>query len=125
MINTAMGLDLQMNETTENFWAALALPPPPPPVAFYRLYYDKHGYLLFYSMENLPGNYIEIDQATFAAGSPRIRVVNGQLQHIKTNIVTKLVHSDQGQACDPRDIAVITSNENKQYWKLKVADETN
>jgi hypothetical protein len=114
-----------MNETTENFWAAWEIPPVTATPPFYRLYYDDQGYLLFYSMEDVPGNYIEIDQATFAAGSPRIKVVNGQLRHINTNVVSKLVPGDQGQACDPRDVAVISSCTNKQYWKLKAINETN
>jgi len=114
-----------MNETTENFWAAWALPQKPPTPAFYRLYHDEQGHLLFYSMEDVPGNYIEIDQVTFAAGSPRVRVVNGQLLHIKTNVVSKLVPSSQGQACDIRDVAIISnSSNNKQHWKLKATDET-
>jgi hypothetical protein len=75
-------------------------------------------------MEDVPGNYIEIDHETFAAGSPRVRVVNGQLRHIKTNVVSKLVPSSQGQACDIRDVAVISNDKDIQYWKLKATDET-
>ena len=113
-----------MNETTENFWAAWGLPQESPKPAFYRLYHDDQGYLLFYSMENVPGNYIEIDQVTFATGSPQVRVVDGRLLHIKTNAISKLVPSSQGQACDIRDVAVISNDKNTQYWKLKASDET-
>jgi len=113
-----------MNETTENFWAAWSLPRELPKPAFYRLYHDDQGYLLFYSMEDVPGNYIEIDHETFAAGSPRVRVVDGKLLHIKTNTISKLVPSSQGQACDTRDVAVISNHKNTQHWKLKATDET-
>ena len=113
-----------MNETTENFWAAWVLPQEPPTPVFYRLYHDEQGYLLFYSMEDVPGNYIEIDHEAFSAGSPRVRVVDGQLRHIKTNVSAKLVPSSQGQACDPRDVAVINNDKHAQYWKLKATDET-
>jgi hypothetical protein len=113
-----------MNETTENFWAAWAIPLEPPSPIFYRLYYDDDGYLLFYSMEDVPGNYIEIDQKTYAESSPRVRVVNGELKHIKTNVVTKLVPSTKGQACHPTDVCVISNSEQKQYWDLKATDET-
>jgi hypothetical protein len=75
-------------------------------------------------MEDVPGNYIEIDHETFAAGSPRVRVVDGQLRHIKTNVLAKLVPSSQGQACDPRDVAVISNDKTTQHWKLKATDET-
>ena len=114
-----------MNETTENFWAAWALPQEPSKPAFYRLYHDDQGYLLFYSMEDVPGNYIEIDHPTFAAGSPKVRVINGQLYHIKSISARKLVPSSIGQACDLRDVAVISNDKHTQYWKLKATDETN
>ena len=113
-----------MNKTTENFWAAWELPVELPTPIFYRLYYDDNGYFLFYSMEDVPGNYIEIDHETFATGSPRVRVVDGQLLHIKTNAISKLVPSSQGQACDIRDVAVISNDRHTQYWKLKATDET-
>ena len=113
-----------MNETTENFWAAWALPQEPPTPIIYRIYHDDHGNFLFYSMEDIPGNYIEIDHEAFSAGSPRVRVVDGQLRHIKTNVSAKLVPSSQGQACDPRDVAVINNDKHAQYWKLKATDET-
>ena len=113
-----------MNETTENFWAAWAIPVVPAKSPFYRLYYDDQGYLLFYSMEDVPGNYIEIDHETFATGSPRVQVVDGRLLHINTHVVLKLVPSSQGQACDPRDVAVISNDKTTQHWKLKATDET-
>ena len=116
-----------MDETTENFWAAWGLPQESPKPAFYRLYYDDQGYLLFYSMENVPGNYIEIDQVTFAAGSPRVQVVNGQLRHIKTDGVSKLIPADQGQLCDPRDVCVVvdTNLPTGIFWQHKLTHENN
>jgi hypothetical protein len=114
-----------MNETTENFWAAWALPQEPSKPIIYRIYHDDHGNFLFYSMEDIPGNYIEIDQPTFAAGLSGIRVINGKIHYIKTNALSKLVCSDQGHACDPRDVAVITTDKNRQYWKLKTTNDTN
>jgi len=114
-----------MDETTKNFWDAWALPVEPPQPIFYRLYYDDQGYLLSYSMEDIPGNYIEIDHSTYAAMSPRVRVIDGKLHHVKTNSVTKLVPSDAGQACDPRDVAVISESKHAQHWKIKDIYETN
>jgi hypothetical protein len=113
-----------MDETTKNFWEAWALPVDPPRPIFYRLYYDDQGYLLYYSMEDIPGNYIEIDQATYAALSPRVRVIDGKLHHIKTNSTRKLVPDKLGQACDPRDIAVISDSRSAKYWRMKETYET-
>jgi len=113
-------------ETTDNFWAVWDKPVEPAVAPFYRLYYDDLGNFLFYSMEAISGNYIEIDHATFTAANPQVKVVNGQLKFFQHTITTtKLIPSTAGQACDPRDITVIVNHENKKYWKLKALDETN
>ena len=44
---------------------------------FYRLYHDDHGNMLFYSMEDLPGNYIEIDVEDFRSNDVNVKVRNG------------------------------------------------
>lgn len=97
--------------TTDNFWAAFAAwePEPPKPV-FYRLYYTDSGNLLFYSMEDLPGNYIEIDQETFARGSLHVRVQDGKIIALPRRQITKLVPvaaDVDGVACDPQNVAVV------------------
>ena len=94
----------------EDFWAEVARLTQPQAEAkiFYRLYHDDQGRPLFYSMEDLPGNYIEIDQTTYAQGSSNVRVVDGKLIPIEKNLtVLKLKPGPHGTACDPRDICVI------------------
>ena len=107
----------------EDFWAEVARLTQPQPEAkiFYRLYHDVDGHPLFYSMEDLPGNYIEIDQPTFARSSSRVRVVDGKLIQIETNpAVGKLQPSNTGTPCDPRDICVVVSEEQSNTkWKKK------
>jgi len=113
------------NETTENFWAAFAQTPEIKPLKiFYRLYYDDHGNPLFYSMEDLPGNYIEIDAETYAESPSRVRVINGQLVKNIAPASTKLVPSEQGVTCDPRDICVIV-NESAPHtkWSLNTYEQ--
>lgn len=105
--------------TPEEFWAILHDVPEVAPV-FYRLYYNEHGEPLFYSMEDLPGNYIEIDQETFAHSPSNVRVVDGQLKKITTTTIRKLVPGAIGTCCDLRDICVVVSTEQPhQQWSIK------
>jgi hypothetical protein len=114
-------------ETTDNFWAAFnAWEPDPPKPVFFRLYYNESGNPTFYTMEDLPGNYIEIDAATFARASPTVRVVNGKLVELPRQQITKLVpvsDSIDGVACDPRNVAVVVDNTQPLVpytkWSLK------
>ena len=106
-----------MNE--QEFWAALA-PLPAPPEPAYRLYYNELGCPLFYSMEDLPGNYIEIDRETYQNTPPHIRVVNGKLIILETSVVHKLKPGDSGVPCDPRDICVVVdATQPHTKWSLK------
>jgi hypothetical protein len=104
--------------TEEEFWAALA-PVVAPPAPIYRLYYDDLGNPLFYSMEELPGNYIEIDFETWT-NPGHVRVVDGQLVKIKTATVRKLVPGNIGTSCHPDDIAVVVdASQTNTKWSLK------
>lgn len=110
------------NETTNNFWTVFnALPEFIPVQVFYRLYHDDQGKLLFYSMEDVPGNYIDIDQATFAESPSKVRVVHGQLIRINNVMTTKLIPSAaEGIACDSRDICVVVDKSQPHTkWNVK------
>jgi len=93
--------------TENDFWNALA-PVPAPPAPIYRLYYDDQGWPLFYSMESVPGNYIEIDYDTWH-NPANVRILNGILVRIKTVVVHKLVPGDIGTTCHPQDVAVVVN----------------
>lgn len=106
-----------MNE--QEFWAALA-PPPAPPEPVYRLYYDELGDPLFYSMENLPGNYIDMDQDSYFNTPSNIKVINGKLVILKTSVACKLKPGETGIACDPQDVCVVVSEAHPHTkWSLK------
>jgi len=108
--------------TEEEFWAVLANQPEPKPI-FYRAYYNSAGQVETYSMEDLPGNYIDVDQATYVV-TPNARVINGQLHVIKpASTVTKLVPGTTGTPCNPGDVCVvIDATENHIKWSLKTSE---
>ena len=103
----------------EEFWAILHAPVEVQPI-FYRLYYREDGTPICFSMEDLPHNYIEVDQAMYSRSPVNVRVVNGVLKETKpASIVKKLVPGPVGTACDPRDICVVTAQEPNIKWSLK------
>lgn len=117
--NTAMDCRPLMNDTTENFfkaWAEWDRQEPDP--VFFRLYYNKQGLPVTYSMEDLPGTYIDIDQATYAKSSYQVRVINGKLTHIDpTKIYSKLQPGDSGTSCHSQDVAVVVATPLNTRWK--------
>lgn len=97
--------------TPEEFWRILHDAPEPKPV-FFRLYHDDQGHPIIYSMENLSGNYIDVDSEIFARGSMDVRVVDGRLILIdRHNHATKLrPNHEHGTPCHPQDVCVIVDN---------------
>jgi hypothetical protein len=98
-----------MSNTTDNFWSVFGTPEPEVEKIepSYRLYHDDNGCPLFYSMEDLPGNYIEVDQETFSHSPSRVRVRDGKLLKVTVLTSTKLIPGDTGVACDPSDICIV------------------
>lgn len=100
--------------TPEEFWRTL-VDMPEAQTVFYRLYYDSAGVPLFYSMEDLPGTYIEIDQATYAKGDSNVRVRDGKLVELTWHTSSKIVPSTHGTQCHEKDVAIVVK-ENGTYW---------
>ena len=105
--------------TLEQAIAMLRAMPEPLPVSW-RLYYDDHGRPITYSMEALPGNYIEVDAATYQRGPLNVRVVNGELRYIKHTWSQKLVPSDSGTPCYSSDVSIVVDREPLQHWSRKL-----
>ena len=102
----------------EEFWAILHAMPEPQPV-FWRLYYNAAGEPITYSMEDLPGTYIEVDAETFARSPQNVRVREGQLIELKF-AVRRLVPTDTGTPCHPDNVAIVVDEtEPHQRWSMK------
>jgi len=108
--------------TAENFWKIWSESAVPTPEVFYRLYYNDNGSPVCYSMEDLPGNYVDVDINTYLVGSYNIRVVDQKLIHLPTvGAVTKLrPNASTGTACDPQDVCVVVDeNTSHVKWSLQ------
>ncbi len=110
-----------MNETTENFWKIFSnLEPWAPPKVFWRLYHDDAGFPLFYTMEDKPGNYIDVTPEQYQRSNMRVRVKDGKLLELNTNPVKKIVPAESGTPCDPQDVSiVVTTDQPHQCWRTK------
>lgn len=98
----------------------------------YRLYYDDKGYVLFYTCakpgdppDPPDGKFLIIDSATYAAGRPDIRVVEGKITTVSTStVVSKLMPSEvEGKICAEEDISIVVDNTykgNVTKWKLTI-----
>jgi hypothetical protein len=110
---------MQINE----LWSILHAMPEPQPV-FFRLYH-LDGVPLFYSMEDLPGTYIEIDAETFSRSPMHVRVRDGQLVESVWRTTARLVPSDTGTPCHPDNVAIVVpETESHQRWSKRTY-ETN
>lgn len=110
--------------TPEEFWAILhAVSEEINPI--YRLYYGDDGEPLFYSTEDNPGNYIDIDRETFNRASSRVRVKNGKLVSTATRRTSrKLAPGELGIACDTRDVCVVVNPEQTHTkWTIKTYEQ--
>ena len=113
-------------ETTRNFWDVMRSFqwPEPEPIS-YRLYHNEDGTPIIYTMEALPGAYIEVDQETYTRASHQVKVCDGRLVTIEPKMhATKLTKDqDSGSPCDPRDVCVIVHDSSPhQKWKKTTND---
>lgn len=109
--------------TPDEFWQILHDVPDSKPI-YYRLYYDDSGRPICYSMEDLPGNYIEIDQSTYIHSSMWIKVKDGKLQEYRPWLQpAKLTPSGSGVPCDPCDIMIVNPANNAQTWSMENHDQ--
>lgn len=109
--------------TPEEFFSILHSASEPAPV-FFRLYHDEQGRPVCYSMEDLPGNYVEVDSDTYRQASYNVRVIDGALTRIDPGTHhSKLIPStESGIACHVHDVCVIVDRDGPhQKWSIKHA----
>ena len=112
-----------MADLDEFLQAAYALVPKlPEPRQEYRVYFDDQGDLLFYSMEDLPGNYVVVDREFYAGSPTNVRLRDGKLVVITPTSSSKLVPSDVGISCHAQDVTVVTQQEPCQRWMKRNYD---
>lgn len=88
----------------------------------FRLYYDDKGKVVCYSCEKIEGTYIIIDAATYAAGRPDVRVIDGKISTaVPSLVVSKLMPNIEGVSCAEEDISIVVDSNYKDKiikWKL-------
>jgi hypothetical protein len=111
-----------MNENAQNLLEAMAhFKWPEPQSVSHRLYYDDHGNPVIYSMEDLAGNYIEVDPQTYAIASFRVRVVDQTLIHVRPKIQVKKLrpNTETGTPCSRSDVCVVVAEQQPHTkWKI-------
>jgi hypothetical protein len=88
----------------------------------FRLYYDDAGKVVCYTCEKLPGNFIVIDNSTFAQARPDVRVIDGKISTVQSYaVVSKLMPAQEGTLCTSEDISIVVDSSydgRTQNWKL-------
>jgi hypothetical protein len=76
----------------------------------------------FYTMEDLPGNYIEVDQQVYVLAPQPARVVDGKLIITRPKtVVQKLQPKSTGTLCHKQDVSVVVED-NGTYWNYQQHD---
>ena len=106
--------------TPEEFFSVLR-DAPRPIVQTRRLYHDDQGRVLFYTMEDLAGTYIEVDSETYAQARTDVQIVEGKVVVLpKISEILKLKPSQTGTSCDPRDICIVVDQDQPHVrWNRK------
>jgi hypothetical protein len=89
----------------------------------YRLYYNSDGSPKFYSMEDLPGEYIFIDHQTFEQGRYDIVVRHGRILSLSDSGTSRYVQvvraTPNSVKCDISDITILTESSEHILWDYR------
>ena len=98
---------------------------PEPQQPFFRLYYTNDGVPLFYSMEDLPGTYIELTAEEYHRNKSNVRVRDGRLVEVTWTTTAKLVPGNNGTPCHPDNVAVVVAENQPHIRWSKHTYESN
>lgn len=109
----------------DSFWQAVSeLEPTVSTEIEYRLYYDTNGEPLYYTCEDLPGNYVVVSTEVYAQGRYDCKIIAGQIRYPAQIKYAKLVPGTKGTACYIKDVSIISNTEtDSQYWKLRTYEK--
>ena len=96
---------------------------PGPHKVFYRLYHDDAGHLLFYSMQDEPGDWVEIDQDLYSRSPHRVRVIAGQVHELEWRQSVKLRPGQIGTPCHPEDVTIVYDHPDARYWAITAHEQ--
>lgn len=94
--------------------------------AEFRIYYDDDGNITYYSMEDLPGNYIVVDRHTFEQVRMDLKVRDGQLIRVTQQSSWRLMPTTHAPyACHSEDVSIVVEPDsvNKMFWKVVTTNE--
>jgi hypothetical protein len=81
---------------------------------------------LFYVDQDLPGNYIDLDGASYVVADMNIRVVDGKIVKIKQPVYIKKLMPDleSGTCCHPDTVCIVVNDtEPCTKWNLKTYEK--
>jgi len=114
-------------ETTDNFLKVMAEFKWPESVPIsYRLYHTDNGSPKCYSMEDLPGKYIEVDQETYTLARWNVRVVDDKIHIIKPAVTIHKLQPNAvtGTPCHINDVCVVVDvDQPHTKWNI-ITNET-
>jgi len=108
----------QNTQTFLNFWETYQWPEQKS--ISYRLYYNDQGQPVEYSMNELPGKYIELTAEQFAERDHRVEVKNQQLiKKINQLPTRKLIPAEHGVPCHCDNVAIVVDlTHPHKKWKI-------
>lgn len=110
-----------------NFWEAVAqFEHTETTQLSYRLYYNSDGSVRCYSMEELDGDYIVIDEDTYNQFRTDIIVKNGEIIRLTNNASWKLCPSStETYGCHPSNVSIVVEKDypRTQYWSVKTTHD--